>query len=138
MKNTLAHIALLAALLLVGTWASYQYYGSTPLQSYNNDAPNWDINHSGNASENVGTGLTVTSANGASYIARSGPPDGSSQYEAAMTLALANSGGSYVLYLEASSKPCWARPRPVPSTPSPCRIPLWPTAAAAPASRSTG
>lgn len=103
MRNRLAGVALFTALFSTSSSASYQYYASSPLESYNDDAPNWDINNSSNASENQNTGLTVISAAGASYIARSGPPDATNQYEVAMTLALVNSGGNYVLYLEASS-----------------------------------
>ena len=93
----------MAVVFAASSFASYPYYGGATLQSYNDDAPNWVINNSGNAAEAPVTGLTVASANGASYITPHLAPDGTPQYEAEMTTKIAGSGGTYVIYLEATS-----------------------------------
>ncbi len=80
--------------------AQYSYYGTDTLSSYNNSAPNWNINGTGSNSQNAG--LTVTSQAGAAYISKGTAPDGTSQYEVKATVKLAGSGGTYVLYLEAT------------------------------------
>ncbi len=80
--------------------ASYTYFETDNLESYNNSAPSWNVN---GTSSNSGSGLTVTAATGGSYVYKGAPPDGTHQYEVAATLNLGASGGNYVLYLEASS-----------------------------------
>src|SRR6059058_2852918 len=50
-----------------------------------------------------GAGVTSSATNGASLVSNHAVPDGSSNYEAAMTLGVFNSGVTYTIYLEASS-----------------------------------
>jgi hypothetical protein len=55
-------------------------------------------------------GITSTSGAGASLISTMAVPDGSYNYEAAAALNLASSGGTYTLYLEASSNAVYGSP----------------------------
>ncbi len=100
MRRVLLLACLIACAALPGKLrADYPYYSGDELSSYNNSAPNWTIN--GTGSNAGGTGLTVTAASGASYIAKSAP-ESSRQYEVKATVKLAGAGGNYVLYLEAT------------------------------------
>ena len=80
--------------------ASYNYYVSDNLQSYNDSSIRWYVN--GPSNNSAAAGLTITSSAGGSWLSRFAVPDGTWQYEVAATLTLPNSGGTYVLYLEAT------------------------------------
>jgi hypothetical protein len=75
----------------------YLYYYTDPMTSINASA--WTQN--GTLTAGAG-GLTSADANGGSLISRVAVPDGTSDYEVAMTLNLASSGGSYIAYVKAS------------------------------------
>ena len=86
------------ALLGSAAFAAYVYYYSDTLTTIN--ASNWTQNGSVSATS---SGLTATTGIGGSLISKVAVPDGSSQYEVKVTLALAASGGTYVSYLRAST-----------------------------------
>jgi hypothetical protein len=75
----------------------YQYYFSDPVTSIN--GVSWTQN--GTLTAGAG-GLTSSDANGGSLISRVAVPDGTSEYEVAMTLNLTSSGGNYVAYVKAT------------------------------------
>jgi RHS repeat-associated protein len=77
----------------------YQYYYSDTFSSINPAA--WYQNGAGLTTNSAG--LTSADANGGSLISKAGVPDGTSQYEVKTTLNLTQSGGTYDLYLRASS-----------------------------------
>ncbi|MGB6944394.1 MAG: hypothetical protein WBE37_18480, partial [Bryobacteraceae bacterium] len=78
--------------------ATYTYYFTDTLTSINTS--NWTQN--GTLTAGSG-GLTSSNSNGGSLISKVAVPDGSSNYEVKTTLTLAQSGGTYVTYLRASS-----------------------------------
>jgi hypothetical protein len=75
----------------------YQYYFSDPVTSIN--GASWTQN--GPLTAGAG-GLTTSDANGGSLISRVAVPDGTSEYEVAMTLNLSSSGGNYIAYFRAT------------------------------------
>lgn len=79
-------------------FAAYTYYLTDTLTSIN--TTNWTQN--GTLTAGSG-GLTSSNANGGSLISKVAVPDGTSDYEVRTTLTLAQSGGTYVTYLRASS-----------------------------------
>ncbi len=75
------------------------YYFSDNFTNASTSAQNWNIN--GSASEGS-NGLNISSTAGASFISKVAVPDGTAQYEVNMLMKANASGGSYVLYLEAT------------------------------------
>lgn len=79
--------------------AAYNYY-----QTYTGTGGQFTQNGTlTNLSTPYGAGLTSSDANGGSLISSMAVPDGTLNYEAAMTLGIAHSGVTYTLYLLASS-----------------------------------
>lgn len=79
--------------------AAYAYFFTDTFASGVNST-NWYTN----GTVSTGTdGLTSTSSSGGSVIFKPAIPDGTSEYELKATLRIAASGGSYVIYLQASS-----------------------------------
>lgn len=75
----------------------YFPYYSDPLTSVSS---NW----TSNGTVSTGTsGLTSSDSNGGSLISTVAVPDGTSQYEVTATLALTQSGGTYVVYTRATT-----------------------------------
>ena len=78
--------------------AAYTYY-----QSYTGSATGFTQNGTLiSVSNSRGQGFTASSANGGSLISATAVPDGSFNYEAAMTLGIGHSGVTYTLYVLAS------------------------------------
>ena len=87
---------LLSAVPLFG----YTYYYSDQFSTIN--LTKWSQNGSIVASGQI-AGLTASSTNGGSLISLVAVPDGTSQYEAKATLDIAANGGTFTVYLNASS-----------------------------------
>jgi hypothetical protein len=92
-------IVVLSLMFAAAAAGAYTYY-STDDFSNGMDPGKWQTNGTLGVSGGL---LTTTDANGGSIISIENVPDGTSEYEAKMTLRLAGSGGSYVTYLRASS-----------------------------------
>ncbi|MBV9269261.1 MAG: hypothetical protein JO061_24035, partial [Acidobacteriaceae bacterium] len=101
-------LSLSIALIQQLSWASYSYYstyssGST--QFYKNGTLT-------NLTTPYGAGVTSSSSNGGSLISNQPVPDGSTNYEAVMTLGIADSGVTYTIYLEATASALLSSPYP--------------------------
>ena len=79
--------------------AVYVYFFSDTFSGTLSTA-NWFVNGTANGGAD---GLYSAAANGGSVVYKGAIPDGTAEYEAKMTLKISASGGTYVLYLRASS-----------------------------------
>jgi hypothetical protein len=79
--------------------AADTYFVKDNLRDFAKSSVQWNSN---GAALYTDSGLSITDPAGGSYIFTGTPPDRSNQYEVATTLTLSASGGTYVLYLEAS------------------------------------
>lgn len=85
-------------LLAASVFGAFTPYYTDPLTSIN--TTNWGQNGTLTASS---SGLTSSNANGGSLISKITPPVSSYEYEADITLALTASGGTFDVYLDAST-----------------------------------